>query len=695
MIPQKTIQRVLLCLFCLLIYGHSQSQQKIQIKDGTKDVGHFSVEIFHNLPGKPMNSFSGNGGKIEVKQESNSFVLKLQNFLWYEGETELMFNLDDITFKSSAQASVKQENKQVSLKSIPNYIREIYFQIDGTGNVKMSIPFSYDGGKGKFLQDFTISTKQEAVQELSSKDIREIWNDVDDKSKSEVMSFLEKYGDLSSAKKYIKKADRALEDINSRELLAAEEARIQGKNKPQKQVARIEIIEEGELDSEKLVEDVTSIVDSLNLGDEMLEELRLFNLSLINGDDIKLIEVAEKEMPLQMNLKEVGENEMELINSIPVPTFSRDSAIEINQSLLDENNIKGIFNEYSIINAQGVELFKSNIVLQNKATDATKTNYLIYGLLALLLGLGGFVFFNSKKKKKQQEESKKKIQQKIAENKETSAKINQDAPKIGAQNTHEGVPSEKAGAKGKIVIGQKKQEMTANKLVPEHSVPRKNATISTGKIKITKKKKSGQAIEYAEFVKLVNASKTVNVNLGHLWSDTRIQNVYLTPEFIQDLDQFLAESSNEGIQNELQGAVPEVGGFLMGRFAENDKSLQVLVEKFVAFVPEYNDVFKIEIGTKTVVDELGDAQDKNPLLEVIGWFHTHPGHGLFLSTSDLAVQRHFPADYQVAMEIDSLTKGLDMSFFTRQSTGRMNNSVDRKEGVGWFQWVEIENNNLN
>ncbi len=47
------------------------------------------------------------------------------------------------------------------------------------------------------------------------------------------------------------------------------------------------------------------------------------------------------------------------------------------------------------------------------------------------------------------------------------------------------------------------------------------------------------------------------------------------------------------------------------------------------------------------------------------------------------------------MEIDSLTKGLDMSFFTRQSTGRMNNSVDRKEGVGWFQWVEIENNNLN
>ena len=47
-------------------------------------------------------------------------------------------------------------------------------------------------------------------------------------------------------------------------------------------------------------------------------------------------------------------------------------------------------------------------------------------------------------------------------------------------------------------------------------------------------------------------------------------------------------------------------------------------------------VFKIEIGTQTLVQELGDAQDTHPDKDVIGWFHTHPGHGLFLSNSDLS-----------------------------------------------------------
>ena len=214
MIPQKTIQRALFCLLCLLLYGHAQSQQKIQIKDGTKDVGHFSVEVYHNLPGKPMKSFSGNGGEITVENESNSFVLKLQNFLWYDGETELIFDLENVSFKSKTKTSLKSEARQVSLKPIANYIREIYFDVEGTGKVKMTIPFTYQGGKGKFLQEFTIKTKKEEVKQLSSKQIKKIWNDVDDQDKAEVNAFLAEYGNQSAAKKYVKIANRALEDLS-------------------------------------------------------------------------------------------------------------------------------------------------------------------------------------------------------------------------------------------------------------------------------------------------------------------------------------------------------------------------------------------------------------------------------------------------------------------------------------------------
>ncbi len=693
MIPQKTINKAFLLFLSLFFSFQLISQQRIQIKNDAKDVGHFSVELNHNLPGSPMTNFSGNGGSITVANEKNTFVLRMQNFIWYEGETDLEFNLDDITFKSNTKAAIKQERKIVSLKQVSNYVREIYFEVEGTGNVKMSVPFTYEGGKGTFLQDFNITTKSEALEELSKSDIGKIWRKIDDENESEVKAFLTKYGTLSSAKKYVKKADRALEDIESRKMLAAEEARRKGQNTTNRPVANIEIIEEGELDSEKLVEDVKTIVDSLHF-EETDNGFNLYNLSLIYEEKIKILEVSDQEMPLQLNLKEVGKEKMDLLHAISIPTFGRDSAVELSNTLLDAHNIRGAFNYYTITNAQGLELLKSDMILENRATDSTKTNFLIYGLLAAMLGFGGFVFLNNRQKKKKQAEAKKKLQQKIEENKKTEV----DNSQVQAnQNTliSSDLNEKVIPKKGKIVIGQKVTEKAKVDLVPKSSVPRMNNSLSSSKFKITSKKKAGQSIEYSEFVELVNAQKMINVDLSNIWNDTTIKNIYLAPEFIQDLDIFLADSSNDGIQNELQGAVPEVGGFLMGRFSEKDNSLQVLVEKFVPFVPEYNDVFKIEIGTKTVVDELGDAQDKNPELEVIGWFHTHPGHGLFLSNSDLSVQRHFPADYQVAMEIDSLTKGLDMSFFTRKSSGRMNNSVDRKEGVGWFQWVEIENNNLN
>ena len=700
--PQKTIQRAFYVMLLLFTFGHAESQQKIQIKDGTKDVGHFSVELTHNLPGNPMKGFSGNGGTIEVSQQTNSFVLRMQNFVWYDmGETvELVFDTQEIESKSDGRVVIEQKNNLVTLKPLSSYIREIYFTVDGYGSVKLSVPFKYIGGTSQFFQEFTISPdtpeakEAQKAEKLTSKDVRKIWKEVDRDNRSQVTTFLDEYGEENAAKKYVKIAERALSDLDAKDLLEKEKARITGKKviKDDADVTIAAVAENGnQLDGEKLVDDVSTIVDSLDLEQQLTDELVMYNLTLIHGENADIIEIADKEMPLQLNLKVVGENEMALINAVPIPAFTRDSVVEINQELLQNNKIKGVFSSFNLVNAQGIELFNSPIILDNAPAGKNTTRYLIYCLGALLVGFGLFVFLSKRNKEKKQAETKKIFQQKLAENR----KITESETQVGVGQlvVHDDVPATQEVKKNKIVIGQKVTERKKEDLVPSHSVARKPNS-GSNKFRITKKRKAGIAIDYAEFVALVNAQKTVNVDLSKIWSDSRIKNVYLAPNFIKELDNFLADSSNEGIQNELQGAVPEVGGFLMGRFSEQESALQVFVEKFVAFVPEYNDVFKIEIGTKTIVDELGDAQDKNPQLEVIGWFHTHPGHGLFLSTSDLSVQRHFPADYQVAMEIDSLTKGLDMSFFTRQSTGKMNNSQDRKPGVGWFQWVDIDNSNL-
>ncbi len=690
--PPKPIVRAFYVSIFLIFCSVSHAQQKIKILDGTKKVGQFSVELKHNLPGKPTVSFDGNGGEVEVESDVNSFILHMSNFLWYEmeGQPEISFDTEEIKFDSKAKAAINQKTKVVSLKPIENYIREIYFEIEGKGDVKLNIPFTYKGGKGQFTQSFRIVTPSDKLEELSSSDIGKIWREVDTESKSEVEEFLTTYGELPKANRYVKLANKAETVIEAREMLEKEQKKLDESKLVDARGSDSDDIDE--LDNEKLVEDVKAIVDSLYKDEPEEEDFKLYNLSIIHKDDISIIKVANTEMPLQLNLKKVGEEEMNLLNTINIPAFTRDSAVELSAGLLNENRIKGAFNELNIVNAQGLEVYKTAALLENKAQKKSNTKLLIYALSFLLVSLGVFAFLNKRNKEKRQAENKKKIQQKMAQNKVTAEQSMDTKP--GKLTTNDSVPTSNSEKKGKIVIGQKTALRKASELTPKSSVARSTG-LSSRKIKITKKKVAGKPIPYADFVKLVNANKTVNLNLSHIWLDSKIQNVYLTPEFIGDLDAFLAESSSDGIQNELQGAIPEVGGFMMGRFSDHQDALQVLVEKFVPFVPEYNDVFKIEIGTKTIVDELGDAQDKNPDLEVIGWFHTHPGHGLFLSTSDLSVQRHFPSDYQVAMEIDSLTKGLDMSIFTRQSSGRMNNSTDRKEGVGWFQWVDIENSNLN
>ena len=91
-------------------------------------------------------------------------------------------------------------------------------------------------------------------------------------------------------------------------------------------------------------------------------------------------------------------------------------------------------------------------------------------------------------------------------------------------------------------------------------------------------------------------------------------------------------------------------------------------------IPILNQVSDPEIPVLTILD-MGVVRSANiegdeviikitptysgcPAMDVIGWFHTHPGHGLFLSNSDLSVQKHFSQPYQIAMEIDSLTERL-------------------------------------
>ncbi len=212
------------------------------------------------------------------------------------------------------------------------------------------------------------------------------------------------------------------------------------------------------------------------------------------------------------------------------------------------------------------------------------------------------------------------------------------------------------------------------------------------KHKIASQQKHG-VIELAEdFLSLVSANNYFKFDLTQLWDDTAINELHFHTKSISDLGQFL-RSQNIKELIEKEGTIPEIGGFLLGKFFKDPDigNYKVAVEEFVPVSPKMHNVYKLEFSTSGIAHELGEAQDQFPELVLVAWFHTHPGHGLFLSSPDLTIHEgFFKEKYQFAMEIDSLTDNLDTGFFTRTMAGKTNNRDNRKPSAKWFDWVEVE-----
>ena len=193
----------------------------------------------------------------------------------------------------------------------------------------------------------------------------------------------------------------------------------------------------------------------------------------------------------------------------------------------------------------------------------------------------------------------------------------------------------------------------------------------------------------------------IALNLNEHWAASAIRTILFEHEAIRELDIFLHREnvSKVGVRQPTSKAdwesnqpIPEIGGMLMGQYAKKDGSdyYRVSVEKFVPLKARVQNVVKVEIDPLSLARDLSLAQDENADLTVVGWFHTHPGHGLFLSQPDLKVQYgHFRSPYNFAMEIDPLTEGLDTAFFTYRPDGSMNNQRTRIQGTEWFSWDEI------
>lgn len=100
----------------------------------------------------------------------------------------------------------------------------------------------------------------------------------------------------------------------------------------------------------------------------------------------------------------------------------------------------------------------------------------------------------------------------------------------------------------------------------------------------------------------------------------------------------------------------EHGGFLIGRKRElkSAEQYEILVERFVP-IPQKDDATRLVITQEHIQTVQRALDDSERGEEIVGWAHTHPGFGVFLSTFDKEQhERYFPHSWQVAYVMDNL-----------------------------------------
>ena len=105
----------------------------------------------------------------------------------------------------------------------------------------------------------------------------------------------------------------------------------------------------------------------------------------------------------------------------------------------------------------------------------------------------------------------------------------------------------------------------------------------------------------------------------------------------------------------------EVGGFLIGFLAEDGLNVTHAVPAREAVGSAAQLTFPPEAWTAV----LATIEERNQGERLVGWYHSHPGHGIFLSAYDEFIQsQFFPEEGQIAIVIDPQT-GEEGVFVTR------------------------------
>ncbi len=159
------------------------------------------------------------------------------------------------------------------------------------------------------------------------------------------------------------------------------------------------------------------------------------------------------------------------------------------------------------------------------------------------------------------------------------------------------------------------------------------------------------------------------------------------PGFSSHLPVFVTQSAYQRLDaHAVSDLEREVGGVLVGDWSLDAATRQQFIVVEAALPARFTRQGSVYLTftQDSLVDIHAEMDEHFPDKQIVGWYHTHPGMGVFLSPYDTWLHRHFfPEPWQVALVIEphSTTGG----FFIRQMDGVL-------DAERYFGFYELDGN---
>jgi proteasome lid subunit RPN8/RPN11 len=122
----------------------------------------------------------------------------------------------------------------------------------------------------------------------------------------------------------------------------------------------------------------------------------------------------------------------------------------------------------------------------------------------------------------------------------------------------------------------------------------------------------------------------------------------------------------------------EVGGFLVGSLTESGLNIIAAIPTLKAVSGQTN----LTIGHDAWEEAHNEIAAKYAEYQIVGWFHSHPGFGVFLSEYDAFIQENFFSDArQVALVVDPIAGEIGWFNYDDSKINELSKSVTLREKI--------------